>query len=325
VEQPRDLDFLGAMRRRWLLVAVLTVLGAVAGYGASRELPPVYEAKASLLVGDFENGDVSSNEIDAMQSLAATYADIARRAPVLSAAARDVGVTTGWSDLGKSVHIRVAEASPQVIEITVEGSSAAWATSVATAVSTNLTNYVDRSSGGVEFVSPQLRELERSIEQGQKKVDELLARQSALGDAARPALELKIERAQDQVSAWRSNYASFKQLSTSASHVSIRQLDPAAADPNPVSPNIRFNTVLAGFAGFLLAMALVFLLETRISRLRPEPEPEPEPPNGSSPLILPPGMSRVTVRANGREANGSDIRGATTPGRAAEHHEGDSR
>jgi capsular polysaccharide biosynthesis protein len=307
VESPKDLDFAGALRRRWLLVLLLTVLCAAAGYGVSTRLSPVYEGTASLLVGDFDNGDVSNNEILAMQGLAATYADIARRQPVLTGAARDLGPGTDWRQLRKSVHINVPRESPQVIEVIVEGTSRTWVIKAAGAIADRLMGFVDQTSGSGDFVTPQLRRIEEAISSGEKRVDELRAQQNAAGAAAPDSLQRDIERAQSQIAAWQTNYASFKQLASTSSHVAIRMLDEADAAPTPVKPNIRFNTVMAGFAGFLSALAIIYLLESR--RRRPDPAGGR---TGGYPVIVPPVLSHKSVPANGHDVKLPDWSGRTT-------------
>jgi capsular polysaccharide biosynthesis protein len=277
-------------------------------------MSPVYEGTASLLVGDFSNGDVNNTEIQAMQSLTATYADIARREPVLSGAARDVGMTGGWRALDRSVTVRVPKESPQVIEIAVDGSSRERVIEIAGAVANRLVRYVDGMSAGSDFVSPQLRRLEQTIEKADTHLDELRARQQAEGADAPSSLETEINRTQDDIAEWQGNYASLMELASTSSHAAIRPLDSANAARSPVRPNIRFNTLIAELAGFLLALAIVYLLD---SRRRPDDETGKHV--AESPLLVPPTPSQVTIPINGRS-----IGRTRTPGRA-EHPEGEVR
>ena len=306
----------GALRRRRMLIVVLTVLGAVIGFGASISMSPVYEGTASLLVGDFEDGNVSNNEILAMQSLAATYADIARREPVLSKAAKDVGLGTNWQQLRSSGHVRVPNESPQVIEITVEGSDRVWARDAAGAIAHRLVDFVHQTSGGTDFVSPQLQRLEQAITQGQQHLDDLQAQQAAAGDSVPVSLDRDIARTQSQISGWQNNYASFKELASTSSHVAIRALGPAEAAATPVSPNIRFNTVMAAGFGFVLSLAIVYLLEVRQARRR-QAEAAPGP---SLPIIVPPNLFNGIASS---PANGRSTLSVGQMGRATDYHEGD--
>lgn len=313
MQAQQDWNFFDAVKRRWVLVIMLPVLAAVIGFGASSAMSPVYEGTASLLVGDFSNGDVNNNEIVAMQSLTATYADIARREPVLSAAARDVGLSEGWRELRQSVKVRVPNESPQVIEITVDGGSRERVIAIADAVANRLVRYVDGMSKGSDFVSPQLLRLEQLIEQADAHVDQLQLRQQTEGASAPASLEAEIERTQADIAEWQDNYASLKELSTSSSHAAIRPLDTANASQTPVRPNTRFNIVIAGFAGFLLALAIIYLIDPRD---RPEEAGDPE---GASPL-LPTGPSHMTIPIHGRSG-----RRASSSRPPAEQPEGEVR
>jgi capsular polysaccharide biosynthesis protein len=316
VEPSRDFDFIGALGRRWVLVVVLTVLGGLAGYGASTAMSPVYAGTASLLIGDFEDGNVSNNEILAMQSLTATYADIARREPVLSGAADELGPGTDWRQLRKAAHIRVPNESPQVVEITVEASNRAWAAKAAGAIANSIVGFVDQTSGGNDFVSPQLDRLEQAIEDDQRRVDDLQAQQEAAGASAPDSLAREIERTQTQIALWQDNYASFKEIASTSSHVEIRDLGPAEADPTPVSPDLRFNTVMAAGFGFLLALAICYLLESR-DRRRPD---APASTTLGFPIIVPPNLAHGTVPV---PINGRSTQRVGPAGRTTDHDKGE--
>jgi capsular polysaccharide biosynthesis protein len=316
VEPTDGIDFIDAMRRRWLLLIVAAVAGAALGLGASMAMSPVYEGTASLLVGDFEDGNVSNNEILAMQSLAATYADIARREPVLSRAAKDLGPGADWHRLRASGHVRVPNESPQVIEITVGGTSRRWAARAAGAIASSLEGFVHRTSGGQDFVSPQLQRLEQAIERDQNRLDELQSQQDKAGSSAPDSLSREITRTQAQIAAWQDNYASFRELASTSSHVAIRRLGPAEATSTPVSPDIRFNTVMGGGLGLLLALAMVYLLEAR----RRRGSGPPRPVTVDFPTIVPPTLSHTTLPVT---INGGSVARAGRAVHVPESHEGD--
>jgi len=262
-----ELDLVGPVARRWRLLVLVTVAAAVLGLLVSVVTSPVYRGSASLLVGDFDTGEVSINDVRAMESLTATYADIARREPVLAGAARDVGLGD-WRQLRDAVHVRVPDASPQVIEISVEGEDREQVKHIAGVVATRLVDYFDETSGGNDFVGPQLRKLEELITEGEGRVDQLRAEQTEAGATAPSSLQAEIDRTQAQVTEWRNNYASFKELTSPSSSADIRVLDQADVTREPIRPSILLNTAIAGGAGFLLALAVIHLLEGR--QRRPE-------------------------------------------------------
>ena len=311
VQALKDWEFLGAVRRHLVLVLVIPLLAAVIGFGASSVMSPVYEGTASLLVGDFANGDVNNNELTAMQSLTTTYADIGRREPVLSAAARDVGLSTIWRELDGSVKIRVPTESPQVIEITVDGNDRERVVQLADAVATSLVRYVDGMSNDKDFITPQLRRLEQTIEQADAQIDALRARKRAEG-GTNPTIDAEIERTQAEIADWQDNYASLKELSATSSQATIRPLDSADAPRTPISPNTRFNTIIAGFAGLLLALAIIYLLDPP-GRLDDAVEGREAPP------FVPPAPAQLTIpihRRDDRRAGHSRLPPEQTEGEA---------
>jgi hypothetical protein len=174
-------------------------------------------------------------------------------------------------------------------------------------------------SNDKDFVSPQLRRLEQTIIQADAQIDELRARQRADGPSS--SLEAEIERTQARIADWQDNYASLKELSATSSQASIRPLDTADAPRTPVSPNLRFNTVIAGFAGLLLALAIIYLIDPPGS---PEDTGEhrgkpPVGPPGKAQLV-PPGSEQLTIPIHRR-----DVRRVGQARRPPEESEGEAR
>ena len=76
----------------------------------------------------------------------------------------------------------------------------------------------------------------------------------------------QIKGLQTKVTDWRAQYASLLQESPIRATNTITPVDTAVPPAKPTSPNIAFNVLLAGFAGFLLALGCVFLIEYLSSR-----------------------------------------------------------
>ena len=79
------------MVRHWPLVVGLTLLGGAAGLGYAASQPPEYQAKSSVMVGEVFTGSPNDDSVKASQALAASYADLARREPVLASGGRRAG------------------------------------------------------------------------------------------------------------------------------------------------------------------------------------------------------------------------------------------
>lgn len=290
-------DFLGAARKRWPALLIVTLLAAVLGFVASMAMPRVYQGSASLLVGDFAGDNVTSNTVQASQSLASTYADVARREPILAPVAKQLGLAS-WRNLAGRVHVRVPRESQQVIEIDVEGSKPAEAEAAAGAVAARLMQYAADRQGGPNFVQPQLTRLETSIDAAWKRIDELQKqRDAATASVAQSDIQTEIDLVEEQISSLQRNYVDFKALLPSSSNVAVRRLDPAYASNAPISPNVRFNTVIAGFVGLVLALSALYLWASHGGR--------PEQSGDRvvrMPLIPPPGLSQFRWPVNGQDA-----------------------
>ena len=81
--------------RRWALLLLLgPVLSALVAYWVVRELPSVYEAQTTVLVGQGSTGsNPSSNDLSRAEQLGRTYAELVRTRPVLGDAAQPLGLT----------------------------------------------------------------------------------------------------------------------------------------------------------------------------------------------------------------------------------------
>jgi capsular polysaccharide biosynthesis protein len=87
----------------WLLVAA-TVLAAGAAYLISSNLPKIYEARTTLIVGQsISSADPNYNQILASQRLSQTYAQLATTTPTLSRVLERIGLQMAPEDLRNTV------------------------------------------------------------------------------------------------------------------------------------------------------------------------------------------------------------------------------
>src|ERR1700761_2710102 len=79
------LDYVNAVRTRWVAVVVLLVIGALAGFGIAYRQPSVYQASASLFVS--ADGGASTSDLlqgsTFTQSIVSSYASLASMPVVL--------------------------------------------------------------------------------------------------------------------------------------------------------------------------------------------------------------------------------------------------
>jgi capsular exopolysaccharide synthesis family protein len=148
-------DYLRGLRRHWLAVVLMTLVGAGVAYGWYLLQSPVYQATAIGLVqtrsvgeAAVENENLVSNP--ALDSYARakvpTYMDMATWKPVAERAIAQLGL----SDSPEQVITRVTIENPSdtsIIRITANGSSPAEAAALAQAWLDSLTAQIDETEG----------------------------------------------------------------------------------------------------------------------------------------------------------------------------------
>jgi capsular polysaccharide biosynthesis protein len=262
---------LSGVRRRWFLVLLLTVVGAVLGYAVASRAEPVYQASTSILVGQpFQTPNLTKDNLEVGQQVALTYADLIQREPVLGPVVKNLSLNIGWNQLSKRVKASPAAQNPQLIVVTVNADSPQTATDIATEIGKQAvalspgesdTEVTDTRS----FVASRLTALQDAITAQQNRLDQL---QSSLKTAkdkrARTSIGRQINNEQRLLIASQQSYASLGAFLTSQQVPnSLQVLEPAQASGNPVNANTPFDTVLGGLIGFSLGIGLAYILEFR--------------------------------------------------------------
>lgn len=132
-------DYVDSLRKHWLVIIALTILGAGAAFGYARTLPPEYSSTAAVMVVP-QRGD-STNELvqgtSYVQSLVQTYAVLASSPLVLSPVIDELNLEGTPTQLAKRVSV-VNTLNTVVIEISVTDSSAEQAQRIAEAITDSL-------------------------------------------------------------------------------------------------------------------------------------------------------------------------------------------
>ncbi len=116
---------------RWtLLIVACTLMGALAGGLASRDIAPTYAANTSVLVGSLERSDLGS-EFPTSAMVTAIYARLIRSGAVLDPVIANLGLATDTQELRDRVHVDVAPNEVPIITVTVYARS--WAEALAIA------------------------------------------------------------------------------------------------------------------------------------------------------------------------------------------------
>ena len=80
-------QYFKSVLRWWWLLLLSTGIAAVASYAASLQQPRIYQTTTTLLVGQvIQKNNPSYNDFTTTERLAESYAEMAKRQPILKAA-----------------------------------------------------------------------------------------------------------------------------------------------------------------------------------------------------------------------------------------------
>lgn len=258
---------LGIARKWFPLLVAGGLISAVAAFGISSVQPRVYEAKATLIVGQALqalNPDIS--QIFASQRLSTTYAAIATKRPALESVIDELGLPTTPDLLAKRVFAEAPTDSTLLI-ITAQDADPVRAAAITNA----LARYLIESSPAIQgsqselrkSIEAELKATQLQIESTQERIDGLAALESP-----RPADLATLESLQGRLVTLRSTYATL--LSSSALDATnlLTVVEPAIAAPDPVSPRILLSTLLAAILGLLVAAVIASVIEYLDDKIR---------------------------------------------------------
>ncbi|GGF13888.1 polysaccharide biosynthesis tyrosine autokinase [Subtercola lobariae] len=133
-------DYLKALRKRWLVITILGLVGAGVGYVYANSLPDVYQSTSAVFVSSTQ-GDTTSELVQGStytQNLVQSYAALATTPKVLAPVITELGLTTTPTQLAKQISANTP-LNTVLIEITVTDASPQKAAAIANSVSESLT------------------------------------------------------------------------------------------------------------------------------------------------------------------------------------------
>lgn len=196
------LEVLEIVRQHILVVILVTVLAAAAGFGVSRFLMvPQYEASALMIVNTRQDAtaNVTSDQINSATKLVSTYSIIIKSDTVLQQVINNLGLSLTYPHLQDRVTVSAVD-DTQVMQITVRSDNPEWARQVCEQITQ---------------ISPDV--ILESVEAG-----------------------------------------------------SVKLISQAAANPDPVSPNVMRNTAVAGLLGLVLTLGVIILREMLDNKIKSE-------------------------------------------------------
>jgi non-specific protein-tyrosine kinase len=245
--------------RRWLPLLLLgPLLGGIIGYAVIRQIPSVYEATVTLLVGQGSaSSATATDQLLGADQLAQTYAEAVRTRPVLSEAASQVGLSVSVRELLDRVHARRVP-NTQLLRISAENTDPAIAANLANTVaqvfvSKNQALQTARFSSSRDSLGQLVDALQADLTSKTRQMDDMRAEPaSAERDAQLAVLQSQLTQLQALHSESLRSYEDLRVVEARGMNT-LTVIEPAAAPEDPIRPNRSLVTLLAVLGGLILA------------------------------------------------------------------------
>lgn len=256
-----------AWRWAWLILLV-TVVAVSASLLVSSTMTKTYRATATVLTGeDNTNPKVTTDDYVLSQRLASGYAGLATRQIILEEVVKSLGLNTDWQSIQQNILVAPVP-NTSLLDIRVSDSDPRRAAAIANEIARQLlvhspteVNQQDLQQRQA-FTKSQLDDLQSNIQAAQASIAQ---KQAALDTetSARAVTDLndQIKALQTKITGWRAEYEKLLGDMPTKSPNTMTIVQTAVPPTQPVSPNIPFNAMLAGFAGIVLSTGTVLLIE----------------------------------------------------------------
>lgn len=256
-------------RRAWLLILGPLLMGTVS-LAVSSRMEPVYQASATLLVGQAEGSSLLDySSLLSSERVAKTYAELLTKRPVLERVISDLQLDLAPYQLVGKVDV-VQPHDTQLLELRVEDSDPQLAVAIVNSIAASflgqnsqrrnndLSSYEHTLTQQIAKVHHKIQELEVLLERENAGKD----RNSLPDQADDPkvsSLEAPLREARLTYAMLLETYMQIRAIGDRSIYVEI--VEPAAMPARKVRPRVVFNTFVTAFAGLTLALGLAFLLD----------------------------------------------------------------
>ncbi len=259
--------------RWWWLLLVSMLIPMMVSYGLVSRQPPVYQARATLMVGtSLQTLNPDPWQMNLSTTLAGAYAELAKQRPVLEAVIDRLGLPRTPDQLAQQIETRIYSGA-QLLEIRVVDTDPEVAALVANAVADELIRRSPASGASdpeqQAFIRRQMADLRARIEGVDSEIARLTDQMATLTSAA------EIREVQDRIAAletvkitYQARYAEFLQLYNPESPNLLTFFDPASPPQKPVPSRASLIIAVAGAAGLALAIAALILMDYLDTSLR---------------------------------------------------------
>jgi non-specific protein-tyrosine kinase len=231
--------------KRWLLLFAVIAAAVVYLYSSSKEDEFESTALGQIVSTSQADGEILSEE--QLLSLSNVYHELAATRTVLDLAHEDPEVKGNESEFDTSVEVSPESRVGVLTFSAVTGdpdTSANFANAYAQAFSEYLSNL-------------QVTEVKEALAPIQQRINEIEAELAEIpaGDLGRASLQVELQALQEQIASQTSNPGD-----------SLRIVERAAANPNPVAPKPKRDAILAFIAALILGAAAIYLRDLFFDR-----------------------------------------------------------
>ena len=141
-------DYLGVLRRSWLLILISTIAGTALGVAASLATTPVYQATAQLFVSVKSAGEAGAAYSGGLfvQQRVQSYVDVVDSPGVLEPVIEELGLDTTYGALAGQVSAETPK-DTVLLNVSVTDTSAGQAARIANAVAISFAREIQRLEG----------------------------------------------------------------------------------------------------------------------------------------------------------------------------------
>lgn len=250
-----------AIIRAWfpLLVSCVALAAGVA-FVFNSFLPNVYEAKATLIVGQSLSAvNPDYNQLLASQRLSTTYASVATTRPILDKVVKELGLGGSADELRGSIVVDIPQ-NNTLLTISARDGDPTRAADIANALA-------DQLIAASPTIQGQQADVQTSIYADMKATqDQIKATQAQVAALVgipdrTPQQEQRLQALEGRLVTLRSTFATLLSYTSGNASNLLSVVEPAVAPGAPVSPRRLLNILLAAIVGLLLGAAIVFVME----------------------------------------------------------------
>ncbi len=259
-------QYITALAKWWWLIVISAITAGVVSYLATQAQPRQYWSGVTLMVGDpFKGAGANVGDITTNQALAASYADIATREPVLRGTLDALKLPWDIATLREKMTARVV-AGTQLIQIAVIDTYPERTLLLAKTIGEQLIALSPNGSSLSDSDRQLLHDQIENIKSNLVKASEEMKRLDNQTSNAQTAREIQSAESRrnvllQQATTWQSTLATLLQQVGSAPVNSLNVIEPASLPNESIGPNWRQNVILAVAIAIALAAGAAMLLE----------------------------------------------------------------